>query len=81
MLQEQWKVADFLYECGQLRWQNPPAYLVTLEQGGDGPFKLHDHPLISSFSSESCTSYCIELVSFSQWQPAFLSWKMLQTTY
>jgi hypothetical protein len=33
MLQEQWKVADFLYECGQLRWQNPPAYLVTPEQG------------------------------------------------
>jgi hypothetical protein len=33
MLQEQWKVANFLYECGQLRWQNPPAYLVTPEQG------------------------------------------------
>jgi hypothetical protein len=35
MLQEQWKVADFLYElkCGQLRWQNPPAYLVTPVQG------------------------------------------------
>jgi hypothetical protein len=33
MLQEQWKVADFLYECGQLRWQKPPAYLVTPEQG------------------------------------------------
>jgi hypothetical protein len=28
------KVANFLYECGQLRWQNPPAYLVTPVQGG-----------------------------------------------
>jgi hypothetical protein len=35
----------------------------------------------SFYSSESCASYCIELVSFSLWQPAFLSWKMLQTTY
>jgi hypothetical protein len=31
MLQEQWQVADCLYECGQLRWQNPPAYLVPVQ--------------------------------------------------
>jgi hypothetical protein len=33
MLQEQWKVADFLHECGPLRWQNPPAYFVAPVQG------------------------------------------------
>jgi hypothetical protein len=37
--------------------------------------------IVSPRNFPACTSYCIELVSFSLWQPAFLSWKMLQTTY
>jgi hypothetical protein len=52
MLQEQWKVADFLYECGQLRWQNPPAYLVTPVQG-DRQVREADIPELSADEFES----------------------------
>jgi hypothetical protein len=52
MLQEQWKVADFLYECGQLRWQNPPAYLVAPVQG-DRQVQEADIPKLSADEFES----------------------------
>jgi hypothetical protein len=47
-----WKVADFLHECGQLRWQNPPAYLVTPVQG-DRQVQEADIPELSADEFES----------------------------
>jgi hypothetical protein len=52
MLQEQWKVADFLYECCQLRWQNPPAYLVT-PVPGERQVQEADIPELSADEFES----------------------------
>ena len=34
MSQEQHLVASFLYECSQRRWQNPPAELLAVVDGG-----------------------------------------------
>jgi hypothetical protein len=47
MLQGQWKVAGCMYECGQLRWQTPPAYLVTPVQG-DRQVQEADIPELSA---------------------------------
>jgi len=33
MLQEQWRVADFLFDCSRQRSANPPAHLVAPAQG------------------------------------------------
>jgi hypothetical protein len=52
MLQEQWRVADFLYECVQLRWENPPAYLVAPVQGDD-QMQEADIPELSQDEFES----------------------------
>jgi hypothetical protein len=52
MLQEQWKMADFLYECGQLRWQNLRAYLVAPVQG-DRQVQEADIPDLSADEFES----------------------------
>ena len=35
MCQEQHLVAAFLYECSQRRWQNPPAELLEVVDGGE----------------------------------------------
>jgi hypothetical protein len=46
MLQEQWEVAAFLYECVRLCWENPPAYLVDPAQG-DHQVQEEDVPELS----------------------------------
>lgn len=33
MLQEQWQLAEFLHKCSQVRWQQPPGFLVAPVEG------------------------------------------------